>query len=491
MGAVNFPSFTRGFLTVRSRRKKLSNESVDLGLSSILGGAPSPSVPKDESTGAPETASSSLSIFTLEDSAATADPEPLPIPIPPTPPARTPHSILADGGNWAELSALTERELSSIGDVSPESRLWWILSQFYLESMPLSVLAAPLEESTRALEGQRDMSSSLRDLAGRVLVTVGQKLAGAGSVDGERLLARAHALLEHENENASRIEVKSFEPLQTDTPSPRAGTTTAEILFTPLASTPRSRTYLYGGGTIAALLLFWMMLPHSYISGKDTLVMTGGESEVMRSLPSMEVPLPSPLTAVGHLEALYYDVNRELTPASPQGVAPQPVKIIPEQSAPPIVAPAVIHDKRDVVNTSYPLESREIEAAIEGRNSPRRDERRDDVNWDGSFDSHDAFGDRERERERDRTRDRVRDYDRDRHHDTGFDNDFGRGDRYEIVINTSVMERPSFNGAEVASLYSGDVVVVESRLGRWLKIVSVKGVPGYIRAQDAERLSGD
>jgi hypothetical protein len=56
------------------------------------------------------------------------------------------------------------------------------------------------------------------------------------------------------------------------------------------------------------------------------------------------------------------------------------------------------------------------------------------------------------------------------------------------MINTSVMDAPSFNAKEVEELYVGDRVRVEARLGRWLKIRSRDGNPGYILAGDAEKL---
>lgn len=166
---------------------------------------------------------------------------------------------------------------------------------------------------------------------------------------------------------------------------------------------------------------------------------------------------------VSNLSALMYDVSRQPT-------------VEPTQLVKPTVAPA---PKAKVsIDMTGPIEPERVQQLMDNRDSSIYERPVNRI--DRLPILSDDYLPSERERLPSRDRDTPRGTDR--------PGRFNTGQRYEVMINTSVMDAPSFNAKEVEELYVGDRVRVEARLGRWLKIRSRDGNPGYILAGDAEKL---
>jgi hypothetical protein len=59
---------------------------------------------------------------------------------------------------------------------------------------------------------------------------------------------------------------------------------------------------------------------------------------------------------------------------------------------------------------------------------------------------------------------------------------------YRVLEKTSVLSAPSYGGRVVGQLERGDRVLVEGKLGRWLRLRSKKGRGGYVIAADVEEV---
>jgi hypothetical protein len=165
---------------------------------------------------------------------------------------------------------------------------------------------------------------------------------------------------------------------------------------------------------------------------------------------------------VSNLDALMYNVQedeqRSISTPVPQIVAAEKLQV-------PTVVPA-LPKTRATIDTSGPVEPRKVEDLFNSKNASRYE------------------GDAPREiRERQPDPEPLS-----RRDPPSRPGRFETGIRYEIMINTSVFDRPSFTAKEVEELYVGDKVRVEARLGRWLKVRSRNGEPGYIMSQDAQKL---
>ena len=59
---------------------------------------------------------------------------------------------------------------------------------------------------------------------------------------------------------------------------------------------------------------------------------------------------------------------------------------------------------------------------------------------------------------------------------------------FRVLAKTSVLSAPSYGGRVVGQLERGDRVLVEGKLGRWLRLRSKKGRGGYVLAADVEEV---
>jgi hypothetical protein len=172
---------------------------------------------------------------------------------------------------------------------------------------------------------------------------------------------------------------------------------------------------------------------------------------------------------VSNLSAVMYDVSRETTPM------PQNTPVV-SPTAGNLVVPTALPDQsisksKVAIDLTGPIEPQRVKDIIDNKENSIYERPVERLPYNEPVNRPSTSG----------SYDRNRDIDRPGRWDSN-------GQRYEVMINTSVMESPSFNAKEVEELYVGDRVLVESRIGRWLKIRSRDGKPGFIMAQDAQKL---
>jgi uncharacterized protein YgiM (DUF1202 family) len=62
------------------------------------------------------------------------------------------------------------------------------------------------------------------------------------------------------------------------------------------------------------------------------------------------------------------------------------------------------------------------------------------------------------------------------------------GEIKAVIVDTNVVDHPSYEARIIAKLREGDKVSVEARAGRWVRIRSRQGKTGYVFAQDIGEL---
>lgn len=487
---------------------KAKTGRVDLGLSSILSSfEPSAAEPPVEPAALPlkAGAGSSEPNFILVTS---ENPSVLAVPEAPKAP-QDPFLALAQELKWEEVKLLAEKQLSTSGEKQTvpeiEARLWWIKSQLASGSVPTSILSAPLDSaSARILEIQRTSSGSkvpeaLTGFCGVLLQQLGELLF----TNGERGLAlsffeRAYRLDPTTGANLARhlkdeilklrenpaakhdLKLKAkllkleqgLKELEASNVDVDAATVpesrTAAQVGAETFHAPRSRPVPWGALALMSALLIvsawgWRSgLLHAYLSSQDPAVATS--ALIVRVDPLLVMPEMQRVSGVSNLDALYYDIDagKPRADGKPQkedrAVAPPVGAAVPAVER---VSESVGSSQGKVtVNTSGPVEGPEFRDLKDEKEdlSLRR--------------SQELFGGGTGRRDDAPQGFEVEKFDADK--------------LYVVIAKTNVMARPSYQTAALAELQTGDKVLVESKLGPWLKLRSKHGQSGYILAQDAE-----
>ena len=215
---------------------------------------------------------------------------------------------------------------------------------------------------------------------------------------------------------------------------------------------------------VAALMLLDRMFPHIRTPALDiaaeSFVRADAGIEQVTDLPGRRDP-------GGRLGALFYSIEGEAAQGEPpregggdakQGETPPPPPSSPmpvETQKEPLPARS-----KESVNTSGPLEGPEFRERIE-RVRPQSFESRREVLQGGSPQAV-LPGTSPR----------------------GFEDQ----KTYRVLTRTSVLSAPSYGGRAVGQLERGDRVLVEGKLGRWLRLRSKKGRGGYVLATDVEEV---
>ena len=269
---------------------------------------------------------------------------------------------------------------------------------------------------------------------------------------------------------------------------PAAEMTFAQSVVTPvpenIVTTPTSRQWKLPSRKFMtiALLLLCLGVGLSWYFFVRPAEGDLGDSFIEKSSIPLDRSLVPERDEVSTLDALMYtvqeDENKALTPLP--SAAPSVEKAAQ-------VVPSLPQAKVSI-DTSGPVEPRKVEDLLDRKTQSRYEGDSDQGQGSDRNREHDLDRDRsDREREQD-SRDRDRDRPSARRDPPTRPGRFETGVRYEVMINTSVFDRPSFNAKEVEELYVGDKVRVEARLGRWLKVRSRNGEPGYIMSQDTQKL---
>ena len=407
----------------------------------------------------------------------------------PASPPKGEYELLADSANWSEI--ITRSEKSS----GAEARLWWARAQCEMASMPLSIIAAPLEQSLREVSSSNP-SAALTELATEVAGKISQalidrkefNLATALLEAGRKITPRLDAKFR----SAAALELQQLNALPTrELDKHRLARKTYLLGFvsemqrqhdvpnavipanSAIKSAPQQRSSLARRIFLGVIVATFLTLAGLYGLGAFGSSSVSPQAGILATTntrpdvapPSIKQAALQRASATSLLEAvLIEDQQRRggerLDSASADSglIINDKPSVQPSVSAPPVLAqlPAQPAPK-EKINTTSPLEPREIrEAGSRDRNRNNRSDRADEL-----------F-----EKPQDRR-------------DSGSSLN-GDAQRYRVLVRTEVHSIPSFSSSVLQRLERGDPVAVEEREGQWFRIRGRNGKYGYIAAQDVE-----
>jgi hypothetical protein len=446
------------------------------------------------------------------------------------------YTLLSEEGAWTRIAALCDER--SLGEEDPYIRLWWIHAQLEIGEVPLSILAAPLDSLSRALADDVKRLKRLVDNDSAILERLEQMrplchkaamllrrlgiafLPGAESqdpplattfferafrldgkqgesaldaVERERAALVASQEIPSELDRAVRLtDLKNIEEdlKQSGVQKSQQETITLHAIEDPqdkdterssdkLQSTEakqnvqqatqkntRFRLSVIAASVLVLVTVLWF-LPSLL---EDPAV----ELPVAKLSPEAPGHVLTPLKrvdGVSTLDSVMYQVTTRPSPlATPYEGAAMP------QAAPQQQPAAQPKRPLDIVDTSGPIE-RSIPP-------PEDDSDRSSVapaDW-GMSRGGPISGDRTMRPlptpSLDETRSRAP--------GEQFIERYKNGKEFKILVRTKVLESPSFRAEAVTTLFPGDIILVEERIGDWLKVRSKRGSPGYVMYQDAE-----
>ena len=375
----------------------------------------------------------------------------------------SPYAQLKDSGRWQEIIAIAERSLT--GERGAESSLWWVRGHLGALSMPVSLLVAPFERVAREL-ATAPVDAECRQLLEETAGIMLDRLQQVG--EREQVLS-FQALLRDLQVAAISGELGKHRHTWTLA----AESSTLAVAIPPLpGQVPQvSRRRAPRLAIVLVLLLFFVgaslalwEIRESLFSTPTALAFEGFVRDP--SLPEQEQAAVLPRDPVGDLSALFYSIEPPTPAASGDSAGAssnaQSGQRAGDTAAAPDVQPgnAVSASKpKERVDTSGPLEGPEYRSGVDrgaggaSRQSPSA----------GGSDRRQPPG--------------------------PFDRQV-QGKVYRIVARVNVVASPSYRGNVIGRLQPGDEVLVDGRVGAWLKLRSRRGNEGYILAQDAEVVEG-
>jgi len=406
------------------------------------------------------------------------------------------YGALAARGEWAKLMSVTEQRTSGGGHGELAPRFWWVRASVALGSVPLSILAAPLETVTReiaeATKRGGSVDSELVGAASELLVEVSGQLQEKGDhATALSFAERAFRLTGGASDTLARVVARV---LSLPEPSARrdpagvrlrercrklgeelgVGATPSQRAEPKIESTPKfvasalqlEKTTDVERSTDSSLRPLLVVLAAAVLGAAGMRFFVGeapehgGESTIALLVPEMRPELRAPaierLSSLSQLDAIFYDFDRG---------GERRAALTREGAAPAVAPVAQRTGPKEVVNTAGPVEPADVVEALRAPSTKPED----DV---GSI----LFGaPKPRFPGADRGEPRPLPVDR-----------FGAERDYVVITSTRVLTRPSFTGSAVAELRSGDRVRAEGLVGDWLKIRSRNGQVGYILSQDVK-----
>ncbi|RIL04795.1 MAG: hypothetical protein DCC75_12270 [Proteobacteria bacterium] len=402
---------------------------------------------------------------------------------------------LYDRGKYEELSRLCEdrgkEKPSAETDQQKvaaycEAQLWWIMAQLKLTAVPVGILAAPLQSicdevvrlkrtgSQHAAQLSEFCAKLIGDLTSKLsdrLVTIPLLERGLELSDslGAKLKSQVVSALQAEEnkgplerrQNAKRIEylknlasriekIKPAPPAQTGQPERQP----------PHAATSGNRTRFWPAILLLVILvtgLLWLIAP--WFSRDRSFY-----ARFVEDFPEGEPLLPEleRTRKFSKLDAIYYELNEQTRSGekkdgtSLSGTHSSEIENLSARSALSQSSVAAKVPAREVIDTSGPIEPKELsDTQDQGPIPIDNGTRQEKVNSAPP-------------------------------HNPQFV-DFKEPRQYQVMVETSVMSRPSLRGKELAQLNPGDKVQVTGMEGYWLRVKSQKGRLGYVLAQDTER----
>lgn len=380
----------------------------------------------------------------------------------------SPYAKLKDDGRWQEIIAIAERSLT--GEKGAESSLWWVRGHLGALSMPVSLLIAPFERVARELSTQpagTDSGRLLEETAGIMLERLQQVGEREQVVSFQTLLKELHVTAVSGELGKHR----HTWTLSAETPQPDSSPPSLPGQVPQVARRRAPRLAI-----LLVLLLFFAgaslalwEIRASLFSTPTALAFEGFVQD--SSLPEQEQAAVLPRDPVGDLNALFYsiepatpapssDTGRELNSSqSSQRGTESGSGGGPQGGASTAGASAPAAKPKDRVDTNGPVEGSEYRSGVDrgaagsSRQPPpaRGPDRRQPP---GPFDRP------------------------------------SQGTVYRIIARVNVVGSPSYRGAVIGRLQPGDEVLVDDRVGAWLKLRSRRGNEGFILAQDAEVVEG-
>ena len=420
-----------------------NRERLDLGLEAILSGAESSRPVEVTIDLEPSTGTREPSSWTLGDA--------------PPPPPKNEFESLADERKWTEIVRLAEERLANGDDA--EVKLWWIRGHLGAFSMPVSFLSAPFEAVCRRLSPE-SLTGSCKVLLEETGLLVLQRLREVSDVahDSEVRNSLERLGIKEPRGGRERAGTSSFRSLESVV-QVAAQPVPAPLVIQAISGSSRKRVTwtVLCTCVVVSLVALDRIFPHIRTPALD---IASEGFEPPHTTLEQATDTPGRRDPGGRLGALFYSLGDVPRTEPPTAVVPDssPLAVAkPQPEIKPEPAPA---RSREEINTSGPVEGAEFRERIE-RVRPPAPERRPQELQGGSPQAV-LPGSSAREFQDQRT--------------------------FRVLTRTSVLSAPSYGGRVIGQLEPGDKVLVEGRLGRWLRLRSKKGKGGYVLTADVEEV---
>lgn len=428
--------------------RKKGSKKLDLGLTELLlAGGGIGIAPQMDNHDRPET-----SIIEFEDGVEWLRPE---------------LAKLAESGQWDALVTRTETAVITEDDI--ELRLWWVRGQLGAFSLPVSLVAAPFEAVCRSLVGDErlDQYKSLLREIGSIIVG---RLRDVGDRRQEhsvrRVLSQLGVVFDGSSDghfsDDNRVSLEATRVLHGDrvreTPSsesivkprpPRAGVMARAVWLLLMGVVCMACLLLVGGASLFSL--------------NPRLVAVREQFVISTPLPELLPPLVEPRQISSHLEVLYHSITSLQKDQDAMLLKDRPSDVPPSDgryqqpdgvSRPP--APVLPRNKEQI-NTDGPIEGPDFR---QGAQRPRLPLPRLPNSGPEAV---------------------ARPIPQASYPDGSLN--IG-GEIKSALVETKVYVSPHYRARVIANLLAGDQVLVEARLGQWLRIRSRQGRVGFVSAQD-------
>ena len=382
---------------------------------------------------------------------------------------------LADQRKLGELVASLEPALSN--GATPEAQLWWVRAHLGALSMPASLLIAPFEALLRELKGS-ELSSELGSILKETGLLMLQRIQQVG--DSAQIAALRRALIEnglleatskHNHRSSWQVlpEQNGDKSAVSDLSNQVAPQVSSQSSPLAIKRAPRiNKRKAISVGVVALLLLLLLLLaPHFlYLTASTEAAYESFVHEP--GIAEQVIPAPEGRNHLGSLSALYYSIKEQ------------------EEQAEKISASVVAAEP-----TSSPIQpqatSRSDPSVKEGAQSIQVAKRKEQINTRGPIEGEQYRSARSVERERTQNigEPPLRGSDSSRR--TPFERD-SNGKLYRATARVNVLSAPSYRGRVLGRLEPGDRLLVEGRLGSWMRLRSRQGREGYVLAQSVEEI---
>ena len=419
-----------------------NRERIDLGLEAILAGGETPR---------PVEVSIDLNLpeATREGSAWTLGDTP--------PPPKGEFESLADERKWAEIVRLAEGRLACGDD--HEAKLWWIRAHLGAFSMPVSFLSAPFEAVCRQLSPE-DVTGSFKTILEETGLLVLQRLREVSdTAQSSEVRSSLERLgIKEQRGGRERVGTSSFRSLQSVAASVPQ-TVVANVGEPQLSTGSRKRVTWTGVCVlvVASLLALDRLFPHIRTPQLDI-----APESFEQPLSGIEQATDTPgrRDPGGRLGALFYSIGEGARTESSTAPQVAPNSGLDSQPRPEAKAEPLPPRSKEEVNTTGPVEGPEFRERIERVRPPAPQIRREELKGGAPQAVLPSAPTRE----------------------------FDDHRTYRVLTRTSVLSAPSYGGRVIGQLEPGDRVLVEGKLGRWLRLRSKKGRGGYVLTADVEEV---